>query len=746
MELTNPVAGHAELLCLKCRGSGHVVRDCLSTEWLHEYDWDFSERRRSFAFDAPTTALNELCPRCISLEVLSTLNKHPPWCDQNELEKAFEALDEPIKYLGKTGTVIYTSNCQLCLCLFSLTPSPSSNDQDIYIFPDWTLCRVAGEKGTPAKAKDKKRYATCLAVVLRPSVMNLSIPIRGHRGDALCLVQSGIEDGRGLGARALAMAGFDVDIAKQWLNSCITLHGNVCGSTHTDELKNIRLLDIVSMRVVEYPGPSCVYVALSYVWGADKQSDYRLDDRVSQLPASLHDAILVTKALGKRYIWIDSICITQSDEVDKGEQINRMWSIYRGAYLTILLLSTDRASAGLSQFGRRAPYPQMKCCIDGKLLVGLGLTLSQQIWRCPWGKRAWTLQEALLSPRCLYISDQQLYFECSAMQCCESLDTSTSPGHNLKVNDAPCPEEFPTWVMDQIGPGCLRTLLDSRLTRMDTWGACVILYCFRTMSHVRDGERAFVGILQRLQEMYQEGFYYGLPHEDFDWALLWWSRWPAKRREGLPSWSFVGWEGGVSPTEPSDISKPRRFPVHLHIYKAMNGSLSSIFHSSNFSCQDTSTIAFVILHDAIAKAAQEAPVEDPFATMQGTTVTESNRLLYVDAVTMDFEPNFAQNHASARISGAFVLFIYSISNTRCIFLVSATDNIITSPPSTNKKCFVLLARDFAQGHVVHHLMLIEWLPLNQIAQRIAVLQLWVPLDKLHVLAELGVSRRRFILG
>jgi hypothetical protein len=56
-------------------------------------------------------------------------------------------------------------------------------------------------------------------------------------------------------------------------------------------------------------------------------------------------------------------------------------------------------------------------------------TLCQQIPQSNWTTRAWTYQEALLSPRCLYFTPHQVYFECSLVQCCESLDERNSPFH-----------------------------------------------------------------------------------------------------------------------------------------------------------------------------------------------------------------------------------------------------------------------------------------------------------------------------
>jgi hypothetical protein len=129
----------------------------------------------------------------------------------------------------------------------------------------------------------------------------------------------------------------------------------------------------------------------------------------------MEDALSCVKVLGKQYLWVDSFCIDQLNATHKLDQINRMWSIYRGAYVTLIALSGRSAGAGLPGLTpNRRVQSQMSCVIGEKRLVGLMPTLTQQIWMSPWGKRAWTLQEAILSPRCLYLSDHQLYFECSA--------------------------------------------------------------------------------------------------------------------------------------------------------------------------------------------------------------------------------------------------------------------------------------------------------------------------------------------
>jgi len=52
--------------------------------------------------------------------------------------------------------------------------------------------------------------------------------------------------------------------------------------------------------------------------------------------ATIRDAILVTRALGIDYLWIDSLCISQDHESkDWNEQSSKMNSIYGDSILTI---------------------------------------------------------------------------------------------------------------------------------------------------------------------------------------------------------------------------------------------------------------------------------------------------------------------------------------------------------------------------------------------------------------------------
>lgn len=96
------------------------------------------------------------------------------------------------------------------------------------------------------------------------------------------------------------------------------------------------------------------YVALSYVWGragAVKAFRSNLDqlqmpgafrsspNNLVTLPKTICHAVHLTRLLGVRYLWVDSLCILQDDEESQNDHLNRMASIY--AYADVVIVSID---------------------------------------------------------------------------------------------------------------------------------------------------------------------------------------------------------------------------------------------------------------------------------------------------------------------------------------------------------------------------------------------------------------------
>lgn len=72
---------------------------------------------------------------------------------------------------------------------------------------------------------------------------------------------------------------------------------------------------------VPHDGTTGYWVALSHCWGQTNTFKTTLKTLRSHedgieweaLPKTFKDAVLVTRAVGVRYLWIDSLCIIQDD-------------------------------------------------------------------------------------------------------------------------------------------------------------------------------------------------------------------------------------------------------------------------------------------------------------------------------------------------------------------------------------------------------------------------------------------------
>jgi hypothetical protein len=104
------------------------------------------------------------------------------------------------------------------------------------------------------------------------------------------------------------------------------------------------------------------FVALSYVWGAT--TDLRvilLDDSPVLVTKNLYDAMMVLRPPPTKHlvIWIDFLCINQSDDEEKSWQVGLMADIYQQAYKVIAWLgpadsSSDSVMDYLNSFGAKA--------------------------------------------------------------------------------------------------------------------------------------------------------------------------------------------------------------------------------------------------------------------------------------------------------------------------------------------------------------------------------------------------------
>lgn len=150
----------------------------------------------------------------------------------------------------------------------------------------------------------------------------------------------------------------DTQQLRQWIHDCETTHGVECEESlvHPDLLgapKDVfRAIDVNTMNIVEAPRNSR-YVALSYLWGKNFNQLFTTSKNLptlskpgalekEKLPRTIKDSIQLTRMLGERYLWTDSLALLH----DVGFQYHDDW-VYARAALTVVAGSGKDANAGL---------------------------------------------------------------------------------------------------------------------------------------------------------------------------------------------------------------------------------------------------------------------------------------------------------------------------------------------------------------------------------------------------------------
>ena len=154
-----------------------------------------------------------------------------------------------------------------------------------------------------------------------------------------------------------------------WLKHCEFSHTKCAiGDFHSYPLDGkcplpLRVIDVgpsngsTQPRLCFPDGLQGKWIALSHCWGnkllqppkTTRKNLRKHEKRIplESLPRTFHDAVLVTRALEIRYLWIDSLCIVQDDAADVAEQLPRMGEIYRNASLTLLAGESTNCGDGL---------------------------------------------------------------------------------------------------------------------------------------------------------------------------------------------------------------------------------------------------------------------------------------------------------------------------------------------------------------------------------------------------------------
>lgn len=307
---------------------------------------------------------------------------------------------------------------------------------------------------------------------------------------------------------------------------------------------------------MESTGLTGSYTILSHCWGGEVPTTTTTENMeehtraipTRSLPKTFQDAVLITRKVGVRYLWIDSLCIIQDSTADWQKESAVMEAIYRNGYLNISARGASNATVGC--FFARAPEPpacrlkwtcedcsEPECSLTGSIFVRSPSWQINSVRESPCDRRGWIFQEQILAPRVLYFGADQI-----AWECCES-----SLRQDGRFDDHALEQfgNFPNFKV-ALGLGAIPSTTYEVDPRSHSWWAKIVdEYTRRDLTYVSDRLAALSGVAKAYERSTGKVYLAGNWKEELLSQLSW-------RRIGeaamtvshdQPSWSWVKMSG-----------------------------------------------------------------------------------------------------------------------------------------------------------------------------------------------------------
>jgi len=348
--------------------------------------------------------------------------------------------------------------------------------------------------------------------------------------------------------------------ALQWIENCTAHHQ--CSDVATPPTLPTRVVDTALagglIRLVKGASRKERYACLSHCWGHERPlmtTSQTLQSHMNginwdSIPTTFQDAINISRKLGVRYLWIDSLCIIQDSINDWESESSKMAEIYRNSYVTIAAASSRDSKGGLGlNRPRRAgttlrgttssgkPYSiHVQCSIHPHANIdkdtpkeGIQHPIrptsthdyAEVLKIFPLLTRGWVFQERLLSPRFLQFGRDELLWDCRESMLCECGQRPPDLPHN----------QVTVTSKD-------RELLSHK------WRKIVEFYSSLSLTVPQDKLPALSGLAKQMTERRPGATYLaGLWDDSLDLDLLWIPYGRENRRTDehiAPSWSWAG--------------------------------------------------------------------------------------------------------------------------------------------------------------------------------------------------------------
>ncbi|KAF1997743.1 HET-domain-containing protein, partial [Amniculicola lignicola CBS 123094] len=322
-----------------------------------------------------------------------------------------------------------------------------------------------------------------------------------------------------------------------WLRTCQEKHER-CAQPNS--YIPPRLLDVgtteSSIKLVETEGfqntdTDFQYASVSHCWGQTRSkhilnhSNHSINLAgipVSELPLTFRDAVSITRELGLRYLWIDSLCIVQDDVSDWVTHVEAMADVYRNAYITLAAGASLDDDGGFFRDARptrthSTPLTIIEEGVSYPLYIRQAIDHPENLWgfSLPLTERGWVFQERVLSRRYLCFGVDEVQWECLEDVACSC--STTGRGFNPRLD-----ERIPRF------PACEGTKMwFARLDKLDRenlaelWRNTVTLYSSRKLTYVKDKLPALAGLASYFKEVRKEEYLEGMWQSSLARDLCW---------------------------------------------------------------------------------------------------------------------------------------------------------------------------------------------------------------------------------
>jgi hypothetical protein len=234
------------------------------------------------------------------------------------------------------------------------------------------------------------------------------------------------------------------------------------------------------------------------------------------IPQTILDAMVTTRRLKLRYLWVDSLCIVQDDRVMKSGEIAKMGGIFAGSVLTIQAASAKTVNEGFLHLRtpEKIPEQKLRYSQDSDECVTIRPKHPSVGIHAPTNARAWCYEESVLPRRLLVFGRDKLSFKCSTADQFESgkrMSGRDRSGPGLFGNLKPSDEEQRLPING-----------DRRLLVLKIWYSNIdVMYSPRLLTKAHDRLPAIDGVAQRIQPWVGGRYVAGLWESDLICGLLW---------------------------------------------------------------------------------------------------------------------------------------------------------------------------------------------------------------------------------